>query len=366
MHSKVIEILGDSAKPKNEFSLLHYLIIDFLAKIVSWWCRVNLGLSGHANMAVAASDVFRCIAGFGQVITRTQSHELTMWTTKEFERALGWAKLVEQLTLSFSADRMSSYIGQVTDFPPVLRTLNFSEFKSATLCLLKYILHSDYIDTNHRVLQLSIDLCRKMYGSEYLENKILRDRYHVDQVLCESIKALESAEQLFCRQTKFDKIPNCARLFSVEEIPKERDFLLSTLSAFHIDKNCSDTKHDSYPTCIASYLLRSVEKQRLLYPLSMKQIGTDGAFHFCSSELFLGTPNPDLSPVTATEYADASFQFACMYIEELFIMSSRFKFDSMHKQCLKDGYDPNDVHRRVELLKKKSWKLKLLVSCIFS
>lgn len=317
-------------------------------------------------MAVAASDVFRCIAGFGQVITRTQSHELTMWTTKEFERALGWAKLMEQLTLSSSADRVSSYIGQVTDFPPVLRALKFSDFKTATLCLLKYILHSDYIDTNHRVLQLSIDLCRKKYGNEYLENKILRDRYYVDQVLCESIKALERAEELFCTQTKFDKIPTCARLFSVEEIPKETDFLLSTLSAFHIGESCSDNKHDSYPKCIASYLLRLGEKQRLLSPLSMKQMGTERAVGFCSAELFLGTPTTGLSPTTATVYADASFQFACAYIEELFIMSSRFELDSRHNRCLKDGYDPHDVRRRLELLKKKSWRLKLLVSCIFS
>ena len=173
------------------------------------------------------SDIAKHVQNFASILTQTQTKALILWREKEFTRSWDWATYIEKIFVKLNEANYKKIICMIDEPQPILLRLELQDLKQSRLLLIRYILHSDYIDLNlGDVLARSIDSYKYFDNGKFLIQKIIDDRIKVTEEFHMANSFLTLTQDILSKRpttTSYNNdahhnrntinSPNCIRLF---------------------------------------------------------------------------------------------------------------------------------------------------------
>ena len=293
---------------------------------------------------MASSDqALQYLNSFAHIITRTQTKEIGLWGEKEFQRAVGWAKCIEQVAGTSSESTITKavhalYIKTNLGF---FSKVGYTELQSATVLLIKYILHSEFVDFNPRLMRMAIEYFQTLDSENRALEDIINDRIKVDCKYNEMVRAYESTQKLFEKyggERKSRRGPTLNYLVSQENSTffdvRTKTFPVINLLT-EVDRNNRESI-DIFADCIVRWVLEAIAKKgaeneqsvamleavhRLYFPNSP---GSNKQIQFCDAE-------------DASALSDAYFPFASSYIKEVVIACKLIPYSCKKREAMNQG-----------------------------
>ena len=211
------------------------------------------------------------VQNFLSILTQTQTKALILWREKEFVRSWDWATYIENVFKKLEEKDFQKLLNNMKEPQPIIFKLSLEDLQQARLLLIRYILHSDYIDLNlEHVLSRAIGTYKHFKDGKRVIKEIVEERIRVEDDFYQANVLLNLTEKIGqdVSPSATDAgrpiySPNCIKLFNTSTLVcKNRstsdnaaiDSVPSVIKVLkthkYIDKNDS-----SYVDCLGKFIL---------------------------------------------------------------------------------------------------------------
>ena len=209
------------------------------------------------------------VQNFLSILTQTQTKALILWREKEFVRSWDWATYIESVFKKVEEKDFQKLLNTMKEPQPIMFKLSLGDFQQARLLLIRYILHSDYIDLNlEHVLSRAIGTYKHFKDGKRVIKEIIEDRIRVENDFNQANMLLNLTENVgekvspsLTDEGRQIYSPNCIKLFDVNSFVCTSDSkaaiidnvppVIKVLSTNkYVDKNDS-----SYVDCLGKFIL---------------------------------------------------------------------------------------------------------------